>query len=318
MSIRYKLTLLFGLTVLAFLFIHLYTATFYQDLITEERELTEQVNRTIELAHVAEMDFQNQLNAWKNVLLRGNETGRYHEHLQEFFNAERRVREHIDSLAQRVLIVPQAEEVVAELSNAYFEIGRKFRQAIRVFNATDSNAGPVTDRYISGIEELPKQYLEQIIAILKNDREQHISDLSRLRLQQQQQLTAVVFVSILMLVLIFLWLMQKNIVRPAEHAAFLAEVIDNAQRVAQFGTWDWNQQEDRHYWSDGLFPILGLATHVKPSYQQFLSCLHEDDRVTIEEALHDARKELDEFDLHRLRYIRTQGTGKPPGLSGQF
>src|SRR5512134_1518247 len=68
----------------------------------------------------------------------------------------------------------------------------------------------------------------------------------------------------------------------AKHQASL----ENAQRLAHLGSWEWELQANRASWSSETFRILGLAPHsVDPTLDRFLEHVHAEDREAVERAL---------------------------------
>lgn len=58
-----------------------------------------------------------------------------------------------------------------------------------------------------------------------------------------------------------------------------AERFKRSQYFARIGTWDWDVDTDRLYWSDAIFGMFGFKIgEVMPSYALFCSCVHPDDR----------------------------------------
>ncbi|MFA5907777.1 MAG: response regulator [Vicinamibacterales bacterium] len=55
--------------------------------------------------------------------------------------------------------------------------------------------------------------------------------------------------------------------------------LARAQAVAQVGSWEWDVVANAMTWSDQTFLIFGVdREHCIPSYEQYLACLHPDDR----------------------------------------
>ncbi len=55
--------------------------------------------------------------------------------------------------------------------------------------------------------------------------------------------------------------------------------LARAQAVAQVGSWEWDVAADAMTWSDQTFLIFGVdPKHCLPGYEQYLACLHPDDR----------------------------------------
>jgi diguanylate cyclase (GGDEF)-like protein/PAS domain S-box-containing protein len=70
----------------------------------------------------------------------------------------------------------------------------------------------------------------------------------------------------------------------AKHQASL----ENAQRLAHLGSWEWELESNQTYWSTETFRILGLPPDsVAPSLDLLLSHVHEEDRVTTRQAIAD-------------------------------
>ncbi len=58
--------------------------------------------------------------------------------------------------------------------------------------------------------------------------------------------------------------------------------LQEAQRIANIGSWTFNHLTDETYWSDQAYAIFNLDKHKSPAnYQTFLSCIHPDDRQNI-------------------------------------
>lgn len=55
--------------------------------------------------------------------------------------------------------------------------------------------------------------------------------------------------------------------------------LQNAQRIGNVGNWDWDPVNNKLFWSDQFYRLLGLAPGiVAPSIELFLSKIHSDDR----------------------------------------
>ncbi len=302
MSIRVKLLALFVLTLMILSGIGLYAGSVYHEILDTERRITEKTNRVVELSYEAESLYYSQLKAWKNVLLRGSQADNYHHYLQDFYQSERKAKEAIAALHREVLKLPNARKVSAGLVSEHRGMGFIFREAIRMFNATEVNAGFVADQYVTEIEDVPAVLLNQVVDQLQSKRNEQLSELTEHRKAQEHMLLMLVAFVLVISFTTYLLLMDKSIVQPAARATYLADVINNAQRVAKFGTWDWDSSRGEHFWSDGLYDILGVEKGVQPSQEQFLSTLHEADRERVHQLLMSAVQERSPFELEaRIR-----------------
>jgi PAS domain S-box-containing protein len=97
--------------------------------------------------------------------------------------------------------------------------------------------------------------------------------------------------------------------RKAERELARSEArLAEAQRVAHVGSWEWDLARDRVTWSDELYRIYGVdaANHV-PSYQSFLSSVHEDDRAHTMAVLAKAQENATPF-VYDHRILRPDGS----------
>ncbi len=84
--------------------------------------------------------------------------------------------------------------------------------------------------------------------------------------------------------------------------------LREAQRIAKLGSWSWEPQTDRVWWSDALFNLYGLEPHaIQPSFNAFLEFLNPDDRSTAIARVQAMLDGADEF-ANDLRIIHTDGT----------
>ena len=83
--------------------------------------------------------------------------------------------------------------------------------------------------------------------------------------------------------------------------------LQEAQRLANLGSWSWDIKRDRLYWSDQLFEIYGIARkEFAGTIDQFLSFVHPDDRIKVEDSIDAALRSGKSFS-HEERIVRPDG-----------
>ena len=93
--------------------------------------------------------------------------------------------------------------------------------------------------------------------------------------------------------------------------------IDNAQQLAHMGDYDWEIASDTNTWSDQLFRIYGLEPGTfSPTYQQFLSMVHPDDRDRIEAIHQQAYATGEPYEMIE-RIVRPDGQVRYLSSNGQ-
>ena len=91
-----------------------------------------------------------------------------------------------------------------------------------------------------------------------------------------------------------------------------------AQRVAQLGGWEWDFVQDRLEVSDAVCHILEIPpTSFNHTQVGYLSCVHEDDRNLVAEAMREAVADGTGFALDH-RVMHTNGTERIVHFQGEF
>ena len=197
MSIRFKLLTIITLTLITFLFIVLYAMYVYRGTLADEQEIRDRITHSIEVAHQTESQFHVQLNAWKNVLLRGADANKYFDYLKEYYTQERKTRVALERLNVYISDTQDLHKLSKHLRDAHLEMGRKFREALRVFNATEVNPGQITDQYVAGAEDESSLLIQKIIDQLKLNRNIQVDSLDAERKKQENILIALVILTML-------------------------------------------------------------------------------------------------------------------------
>jgi PAS domain S-box-containing protein len=83
--------------------------------------------------------------------------------------------------------------------------------------------------------------------------------------------------------------------------------LAEAQKMAHIGNWEWDIATDKAYWSEEMYRIFGRdPQEPAPSYNEYLGCIHPDDRAYYRDALKKAAKE----DLFVIDYRIVLANGK--------
>jgi diguanylate cyclase (GGDEF)-like protein/PAS domain S-box-containing protein len=65
--------------------------------------------------------------------------------------------------------------------------------------------------------------------------------------------------------------------------------LEESQRLARLGSWEWDIPQNKVTWSAELFRIYGLEPgEIEPTYERFLERIHPDDREAVDERNHKA------------------------------
>src|SRR5688572_11050258 len=89
----------------------------------------------------------------------------------------------------------------------------------------------------------------------------------------------------------------------------LARTLAEAERLANFGSFEWNIARNELAWSPGMYAIYGVdPVSFTPGYESFLSLIHPDDRNHVAQTIADLlRGEPSPMDLEE-RVVRPDGS----------
>lgn len=86
------------------------------------------------------------------------------------------------------------------------------------------------------------------------------------------------------------------------------ESLEQAQRIAHLGNWDWDIVQGTLWWSDEIYRIFGLETQeFEVTYEAFLERVHPEDRQSVMNAVDSALQNDDPYNIdHRI--LRPDGS----------
>jgi PAS domain S-box-containing protein len=77
---------------------------------------------------------------------------------------------------------------------------------------------------------------------------------------------------------------EERIVELEGELALSKRLLADAQQLARIGSWEWDLGSDVVTWSDELYRIYGFEPgSLELSYENFLACVHPDDRASVDE-----------------------------------
>jgi PAS domain S-box-containing protein len=86
-----------------------------------------------------------------------------------------------------------------------------------------------------------------------------------------------------------------------------ALLMAQGQELARFGNWQWDIENDVVTWSDNLYMIYGLDKNTfEPSYENYVSLVHPDDRQRIQQGLLNAMQTKQDAEFEE-RIIHSSG-----------
>jgi len=130
--------------------------------------------RTIETARLAQVHFKKQVQAWKNILLRGNDEDSFKRHLRIFNEEDRLVTEYLQMLSQAAAKAGLSVPEIGEAIKVHEELGRRYREALKGYKASDLKSAVMVDKKVRGIDRKPTEQIDAIVDLIKVQTEQRL------------------------------------------------------------------------------------------------------------------------------------------------
>ncbi len=172
-----------------------------------------QASRLIDAANV---EFKIQVQEWKNVLLRGQDSAALNKYWSQFEQQERKVQDRLAQLSQLATDDAALREQVERLRQEHQTLGLRYRQGREAFLAAGADAA-AGDAAVQGIDRATSEQMSTLV-----------EQLSSASLAQARQINAsaerTIFLgSLIMLAasvavaLLSLWLINRQLINPIRH-----------------------------------------------------------------------------------------------------
>ena len=207
-GISAKVAALTGFCLVFALIATLVLLSWIQVNVNRDREVLASFMRWTELARVQQVNFKKQVQEWNNILLRGHRPEDFERYRRLFLEQERLVRENGKALTG-TLIQPALRAREDEFLKAHEELGRRYRNALRVFEQSGKVDFQSADRLVRGMDRTPTDLIDGLVASIANDFEQYKTVHAAVLLDEQRYAVGVVLSVFLGLMLAGLLLARR-------------------------------------------------------------------------------------------------------------
>jgi len=213
-SVRNKLLMVTGLgtaLVLGAAIFGFYSAWQVQQEMSEvmHRELLVQT----ELLNTAS-NFKTMVQEWKNVLIRGADEQQREKYWNKFNKQYKSVQVDIDALMHDI----HSDDIKAKLQRfktVHNALLAKYQNGLDVFVNTDFNI-TAADKAVSGIDREPAKILLELQAEISDAAKEMIAVADEHAANSLKLAIILLVVSVVMSFVLFLWMIQQNIINPAQ------------------------------------------------------------------------------------------------------
>jgi len=118
---------------------------------------------SIILARTAQVDFKKQVQAWKDILLRGNDPAAFTKYQAEFDKQESVTHEDLLALRKLFEASQMDAKLVDQSLNEHQKLGGRYREALKNYDAAQSTSGFAVDRMVRGMDRAATDNFDAIV-----------------------------------------------------------------------------------------------------------------------------------------------------------
>lgn len=119
---------------------------------------------------LVQLTFKKQVQAWKDILLRGSDPAALQKYREEFFQLEADVQRRSQSLRQQIT-EPTIQESLAKFTAAHSELGKQYRASLALFEQSGGRDFASADRQVKGKDRPPTDAIDSIVVKLASQTE---------------------------------------------------------------------------------------------------------------------------------------------------
>jgi methyl-accepting chemotaxis protein len=133
---------------------------------TEYNALLAQEVAEVEISRQMQVNFKKQVQAWKDILIRGSDADSLDKYTKEFYSLENDVDKSASSLQSSVKD-SELQRTLSEFDDAHKHLGEKYRAGLEVFQRSKGRDFAAVDAMVKGQDRAPTDLIDGIVASLQ-------------------------------------------------------------------------------------------------------------------------------------------------------
>jgi methyl-accepting chemotaxis protein len=290
-SLRAQILALLGGSLTLILVTALACFSFLSSGMQSYRSLLDGPVESSRLIDAANVEFKIQVQEWKNVLLRGQDSANLQRYWSQFEAQERKVQDILGQLIQLAATDATLKTQVERLRSEHEALGSNYRKGRDAFVAAGADA-QTGDTAVKGIDRATSEQMTTLVEQLRRDSLNQAEQINASAARTILSGTLVMLAAALIITLFSLWLINRNLITPIRH------LIGHVDQLSQ-GRFDQRVESNRQ-------DELGLLARAANTLRDFLA--------STSERLRQSSQNLDSAS-HELNAIASRMT---EGVSEQF
>jgi len=231
LKISVRLGLLGGFFLLAMLVLSLNDWRALDDANARARDGVARVEALAEAADAArsaQVEFKDQVQAWKNILIRGGDAAEFKKYQEKFEKSAGATLAELDKLKAALAAQGAPTDKIGDAQASLRDLNERYRAALKAYDAADPDSYKTLDAPVRGLDRIPTKKIDDIvdgiqayakttIAALRKDRE---------AAEQAARGKAIATFAVALLVAggVTVWL-ARSITGPIRHAVKVARTV---------------------------------------------------------------------------------------------
>jgi methyl-accepting chemotaxis protein-1 (serine sensor receptor) len=186
------------------------------------------IEHAIDTARKAQVDFKIQVQEWKNILLRGNNTEAFEKHKKAFLEQSKATSEGLKSLTPLLEKLKLSTPLVDEAHSAHKELETKYLEALKQYDSANAESPKIVDGLVKGMDRAPTKKIDDIVEFVLTQSNEIIKATEKEQAASAKKTILILSIVILLALLVgisFTYFCVINIVRPIEIAVKLARTV---------------------------------------------------------------------------------------------
>lgn len=172
LKIGVRLMLLAGFFLLAVLLVGLTGWSAMRDMnlrnaagLAEATKLTQ----AVDAARSAQVEFKIQVQEWKNILLRGQDSVQLAKYTEAFSASGQKTQLKLSDLKQLMTTLGMPVTTVDDALAAHADLVREYNEALRQYDGTDSGSAQRVDALVKGMDRTPTERIDKIVEAIGHE-----------------------------------------------------------------------------------------------------------------------------------------------------
>ena len=176
----------------------------------------------------AQAHFKTQVQEWKDILIRGNDSNNYDKYFAHFEEEERKVQAQLNSAIPLMAARGIPTAPVESLLKAHQQLGINYREALKSFDRNDPLSGQHVDKLVKGMDRPTSKGLDEVVTLIDSHAEENIGH-SILQAEEAYQRSRVVFflfglIAVVLLAVLSVAIIRRLLAQLGGEPAYAAEI----------------------------------------------------------------------------------------------